>query len=109
MADQDITKFTTGDRVLNTSFDQDYQTLIVQTLGFDGQNVQRLNGENMAIKVTEVGLVTYVAKAAPGTAQSTAKWQVSKVDETTGTILTWADGNSSYDNIATDLTALSYS
>lgn len=62
-----------------------------------------------AMKITVAGTVTYIAKALPGTAQSSPVWQVQKVDETTGTVITWCDGNSLFDNIATDLTALTYS
>jgi ABC-type Zn uptake system ZnuABC Zn-binding protein ZnuA len=61
-----------------------------------------------ATKVTVVGAVTYSAKAPAGTLQSEAKWQVKKIDETTGIVITWADGNTNFDNIATNLSALSY-
>lgn len=63
----------------------------------------------VASKVTVEGSVTYIGQAAPGSAQSANVWQCKKVDETTGTVITWADGNSLFDNVATDLTALSYS
>jgi len=93
----------------NWSFDKDYNVFIVETGGTDGVSLQRNTAKNLAIKVTVSGDITYVAKAAPGTAQATEKWQVMKVDETTGTIITWADGDANFDNAATDLTALSYS
>lgn len=95
--------------VLNKSFDNDFETLAVEGLGYDGANLQRNNADNTATKVTVSGLVTYIAIAAPGTDQSEAKWQAKKIDETTGTVITWADGNANFDNIATDLTSLSYS
>ena len=60
-------------------------------------------------KVTRVNAITYVAKAEPGTPEAEAKWRVFKVDRTVGQTVTWADGNDKTDNIATDLTALSYS
>ena len=62
-----------------------------------------------ATKITTSGLITYVATAAPGTAQSSAAWQVKKIDETSGMVITWADGDANFDNVATDLAALSYS
>jgi hypothetical protein len=65
--------------------------------------------KNSAVKITEVGSVTYIALAAPGSDQASAAWQVMKIDETTGMVLTWADGNANFDNVATDLTVLSYS
>lgn len=93
----------------NQSFDPLFQTYVHQPLGYDGVNLQRENADNLAVKITVSGSVTYVGIAAPGTAQSTAKWQCKKIDETSGTIVTWADGDASFDNTATDLTALTYS
>ena len=61
-----------------------------------------------AVKITVDGVFTYIAKAVPGTAQSAALWQVKLVDETTGTVVTWADGNANFDNVATDLTELDF-
>jgi hypothetical protein len=64
----------------------------------------------MAEKITVSGSDTYVAQAVPGTAQSAALWQVKKITVTGGdTVITWADGNSNYDNVATTLSGLSYS
>lgn len=84
--------------------------MIVSNLGVDGSdNLQRPIAPCLATKITESGSITYVAKAAPGTAQATAKWQCMKIDETTGMVITWADGNSNFDNAATDLTSLTYS
>jgi hypothetical protein len=60
------------------------------------------------VKITYSGLITYVAKAPYGSAESSAVWQVLKIDETSDTVLTWADSNTNYDNIATDLTVLTY-
>ena len=61
-----------------------------------------------ALKITTVGSVSYVAKAKEGSIQADAVWQVKKIDTTTGVVITWADGNSLFDNIATDLTTLTY-
>ena len=70
----------------------------------DGIGAKRITQAPTAIKVTVSGSITYVAIAEPGTAQSAAKWQVKKIDETTGTVITWAASNANFDNIATDLT-----
>jgi len=72
-------------------------------------NGNQVSDGPMAVKVTVSGSVTYVGVAAPGSAQSSAVWQCKKVDETTGTVVTWADSNANFDNVATDLTALTYS
>jgi len=53
--------------------------------------------------------VTYIGKAVPGTATSAASWQIQKMDTTTGTVITWADGNGSSDNIWDNRTSLTYS
>lgn len=91
------------------SKDAETRISIFNPVGFDGVNFQRGVAECMATKVTVSGNYTYVAVSAPGTAQSSALWQVQKVDTTTGTVITWADGNANFDNVATDLTALTYS
>lgn len=93
----------------NSSFDEDFGIRLVEPVGYDGVNLQRLNASNMAVKVTVAGTNTFLALAAPGTSQATAKWQSRKIDTSTGVVITWADGNSDFDNVATDLTALSYS
>ena len=95
--------------IQNSSFDHTYGLLQVETMGFDGVGMGVQTSKNVALKVTVSGSVTYVGVAAPGTAQSSALWQCKKIDETTGTVITWADGNASFDNVATDLTALTYS
>lgn len=95
--------------ILNNVYDQTIRTLAVTGYGWNGQNADAPNSDNLAVKITASGNVTYVAKAAPGTSQASALWQVKKIDETTGTIITWAGGTANYDQVATDLTALSYS
>jgi len=63
-----------------------------------------------ARKITVSGDTVYVATAVIGSAQASAIWRAKKID-TVGadTTVTWADGDSSFDNVATDLTSLSYS
>jgi len=41
-----------------------------ETVGYDGIALQRSLADSMAIKITEVGDVTYIALAAPGTSNS---------------------------------------
>ena len=40
---------------------------------------------------TSTANIIYVGKAAPGTATSSTIWQVQKIDQSTGTVITWAD------------------
>ena len=53
--------------------------------------------------------VTYIGKATPGTATSVSLWQIQKIDTTTGTVITWADGNGNFDNVWDNRASLSYS
>lgn len=95
--------------LLNSSFDPDTGVLVVMPVGFDGVSAVKQPSQSVAMKVTQSGDITYMAFAAPGTAQGTAKWQVKKIDASGGIVTTWADGNANFDNIATDLTTLDYS
>lgn len=54
------------------------------------------------------GNYIYVASAPSGTAAGVAGWQVQRIDTSTLAI-TWADGNTNFDNVATSLSSLSYS
>lgn len=92
----------------NSSYDEDFGVNTFEPLGFDGVSLQRTPAGAMAMKITESGTITYIAVAAPGTAESTAKWQVQKLDETTGLTIKYADGDANFDNVATDLTSLTY-
>lgn len=65
---------------------------------------------NYAQKITVVGDILYVGNATVGSSYSDPVWQARKIDTTGGNIVvTWADGNEAFDNLATDLTALTYS
>lgn len=73
-------------------------------------DVLRERHENYATKITVSGNYTYIAKAELGTAQATDKWQVKRVDISVPgtTSITWANGDDKFNNVATDLTTLSY-
>ncbi len=100
----------TPTNILNRSYDSTLDVIVVLPLEFDpsGATKRPVTG-NLALKVTVSGAITYVAEAAIGTAQSAASWRAKKIDTTSGTVVTWCDGNDNFDNVATDLTALSYS
>jgi hypothetical protein len=46
--------------------------------------------------------ILYIGEAAVGSATSSPVWRIQKVDTTSGTIITWADGNSLFDNVWDD-------
>jgi hypothetical protein len=62
-----------------------------------------------ALQMITVGSITYIGRAAIGSSGASAVWQVQKIDETSGLIITWADGNSNFDNIFNNYASLSYS
>lgn len=51
------------------------------------------------IDTTSNALYNYHCEAVPGIASSAASWRISRLTLATGVVL-WADGNSSFDNIA---------
>lgn len=65
------------------------------------------DADALAIKITVSGGVTYIGEAAPGSAQASAVWRCSAIDASGN--VTWADGDSNFDNIATNLPGLTYS
>lgn len=95
--------------ILNNVYDTLLRSLAVTQMGYTGQGTQATVGQSMALKLTTGTNVVYLAIAAPGSNQSSAVWQARKIDTSSGVVITWADGDASFDNVATDLTALSYS
>lgn len=65
----------------------------------------------MAQIIDEVSAsLTYVCEALPGTLSSAASWRIKRISVSgTVTTVSWADGNSSFDNIADNRASLSYS
>lgn len=110
----------TEQELSNLSWDKDFNVAVVEMLGYDSStsSLRRVivdpNGafatatSNLAVKMTISGTSTYIAKAAPASTQASAVWQVKKIDSSSGIIITWADGNANFDNVATDLTSLTY-
>lgn len=97
--------------VLNKAMDSDFDALVVSPGEYDGHDLQRPESGLMAQKIVESSGYTYICKAPPGTAQSTALWRCKRIDQTVSgtTVITWADGNINFDNVATDPTSLTYS
>lgn len=58
---------------------------------------------------TTTANVTYIGKAPVGSLESAGVWQIAKLDETSGLVKTWADGNGNYDNIWNNRSSLTYS
>lgn len=64
---------------------------------------------SLTLRMATVGSITYIGKANIGSATSSASWQVKRIDETSGLVAMWADGNSNFDNIWDNRASLSYS
>lgn len=94
-------------KVLNQSFDTTFKVIAFEMLGYDGQSMVRQEADDMQVKVVEDSGYTYFCKAQVGTAEATAKWKVFRLDSTGNKV--YADGDSNFDNTASDPTALSYS
>lgn len=64
---------------------------------------------DLAMQMIEVGVYTYIGKAAIGSLTSDAVWKIYRLDETHGLIVLWADGDNEFDNIWDDYNLLTYS
>lgn len=74
----------------------------------DGSGAFRVVDGDLTIRMEEVYPITYIAQAKAGTATNEAKWQCMKIDETSGLVITFADGDEHFNNLATNLSSLSY-
>lgn len=80
-------------------------------VGPDGSLAVYSASAPLALLMDEVSAsVTYIGKAKIGTATSEAKWQIQKLGVAGSvTSITWADGDSSFNNIWDNRASLSYS
>lgn len=110
--------------LLNWSWDETKRILGFGMVGWDGSAAQVIKvnsqgelivdtgGGELAVNVQENSgdsNILYVGKATIGTATSAASWQIMRVNTTTGTVVDFADGDDSYDNIFDNRESLSYS
>jgi hypothetical protein len=62
-----------------------------------------------AVRIDEATAdITYIGKAVTGSANSASLWQIMKLDESTGLVLTWAGGASTFTNIWNNRTLYTY-
>jgi len=85
--------------------------MVFGTAGRDGLGAwHAMPYKLQAIKITESGSDIYIGMAAIGSVQADPVWRCLKIAQSGGdTTITYADADDNYDNIATDLTLLSYS
>lgn len=96
-------------RVILYGWDGDNLVPVKVSVNSDGELVVSKKNETSVIVVS--GDYTYICKAPVGTAEASAAWSCKRIDGSVSgtTKIKWADGDDSYDNVATDPTALSYS
>ncbi len=103
---------------------QQIDTLPAQMYGWNGSSPVKvlldIDGNMVSIsksyatQIDDVSTVSvaYVGKAAVGSATSSPVWQIIKISKggsPISTIITYADGNSNFDNIFDNRTSLTYS
>lgn len=49
-----------------------------------------------AVRVIEQDGYTYIGLAPPGSEEGASVWQIKRVDESSGTVVLWADGTSAF-------------
>lgn len=106
--------------VFNNSFDEVYKVLAVALLGEYNSGLYRLQVDadgnlistapSYATRIDEASAtVTYIGNSLPGSATSAAAWQIKKIDETSGTVITWASGNANFNKVWDDRASYTYS
>lgn len=86
--------------------------VVVQDISItaDGDNIET-RSQALALRLddTTTASVTYVGEAVVGTSAASAAWRIKKIDETSGLVITWADGNGNFDNNWNNRASLTYS
>lgn len=82
---------------------------LLPVVEFDSEIKLPLNALTLRLDDTTTANVTYVGYGGIGAATSAATWRIKKLDETTGLVITWADGNRKFDNVWDNRASLSYS
>jgi len=72
-------------------------------------NVNSANLSESLLQVDSVGTTTYLGYADAGSLTSASVWAIKKIDEITNDVsITWADGNTNFDNIWDNRLTLTY-
>jgi len=69
---------------------------------------QTINPQNLTVRMDMIGYLTYIGKAVIGSLDSDAAWQIQRIDESSGLVIKWADGNCYFDNIWNNRLTLNY-
>ena len=71
-------------------------------------DVQQIASQALSVRMDDGATYLYVGKAQPGSATSSALWQIQRITQSDTTIL-FADGNQNFDNIWDNYASLSFS
>lgn len=64
----------------------------------------------LAVRYEEASsTITYIGDATAGSATSAASWRIKRMDTTAGIAVTWADGDTDFNNVWDNRASLSYS
>lgn len=90
--------------IANQSFDPIFQVSVMESVGYDGQSLQRMNASNMAIRIEYDGSSNpiYIGIAAPGVLNGDSYWQIRKLTfdgNNNVTAIQYASGTSNFDKI----------
>lgn len=64
---------------------------------------------NYATRIAVDGLITYIGRAALGSSPAAKVWQIQRIDETSGTVITWAGGNDNFNEAWDNRATITYS
>lgn len=80
---------------------EDKQDAIIAAIG--------TTNTSYTVRIVDSGGYTYIGKAVAGSSQASAVWQVQRIDESSGTVVLWADGDTSFNNVWNNYASLTYS
>ena len=73
-------------------------------------NALPTSSPSYALKLDDsVSPITYIGEAVTGSLGSDAVWRIKKMDETSGLVITWADGSAAFNQIWANRASLTYS
>jgi hypothetical protein len=82
----------------------------IVTGGKRQQDVRVIDTTSLVVRIDEASsTLSYLGKAPVGSATSDGKWQIAKLDTTSGLIITYANGSSEFNSIWDDRASLNYS
>lgn len=94
-------------RILNKSFDPEFDVLVFEQLEYDGNALNRKVGST-TLRWEVDGTTIYVGEAKAGASEVAAVWRITKYDTSAGSGK-FADGNTSFDNVWDNRGSLTYS